>query len=150
MHFGLCGVVYWKPIQQKLTSPGLLFGIFAGWVLTDEKQLKGWIKRLFDIGISLSLWSYSASGILKNVNATEGEPELDEEGVPVTSDTELEESAGNHACTQLNGPVIDPTFSGRGNQASTKIPFGKGKKKPVSQKIQKVLKENLHSFRQKL
>jgi len=72
-----------------------------------------------------------SSGILKNVNATEGEPELDEDGVPIVSDAELEGSAGNHAAT-LNGPVIDPTFAGRGNHATTKIPFGKGKKKPVS------------------
>ena len=75
-------------------------------------------------------------GILKNVSTEEQlavEGEVDEEGNPIEPE-EQEETSGNHKLTQLNGPVIDPTFSGRDNQqaATARIPFPGGKKKPVS------------------
>lgn len=70
---------------------------------------------------------------MKNVSAEEQlavEGEVDEEGNPIDLD-ELGDTSGNHKLTQLNGPVIDPTFSGRDNQQTARIPFAKGKKKPV-------------------
>ena len=75
-------------------------------------------------------------GILKNVSTEEQlavEGEVDEEGNPIEPEDQ-EETSGNHKLTQLNGPVIDPTFSGRDNQqaATARIPFPGGKKKPVS------------------
>ena len=44
---------------------------------------------------------------------------------------DLGDTSGNHKLTQLNGPVLDPTFAGRGPQPSARIPFSKGKKKTV-------------------
>eukprot|EP00111_Clytia_hemisphaerica_P002677 TCONS_00007569-protein len=69
----------------------------------------------------------ASRGILKNVNPEVPEEELDEDGVPIPNE---EDALGNHQLTQLNGPVIDPTFSGRGPPSIAKVPF-KGKKKPM-------------------
>ena len=34
--FGLYGIAYWMPIQQKLIPPELLFSVFVGW---DDNRL---------------------------------------------------------------------------------------------------------------
>ena len=79
---------------------------------------------------SLSYVTSHNSGILKNVNPEVPEEELDEDGVPIPNE-EGADALGGHQLTQLNGPVIDPTFSGRGPPSTARIPFAKGKKKPV-------------------
>ena len=86
--------------------------------------------------IHLFIFSFiHRAGILKNVSAEEQqavEGEVDEEGNPIEVEDNAGDTSGNHKLTQLNGPVIDPTFSGRDNQQQTaRIPFAKGKKKPV-------------------
>ena len=69
-----------------------------------------------------------SSGILENMDDDEmtESGEVDEEGNPLNLD-DLGDTSGNHKLTQLNGPVIDPTFTGRDNQQSARIPFVKKK-----------------------
>ena len=52
--------------------------------------------------------------------------EYDAEGNPTNLD-DLEDTGANNKVTQLNGPVLDPTFAGR-DQQTARLPFIKGKK----------------------
>ena len=51
------GIVFWVPIKQKYTPPGLLFSDFAGWVIREILQ-DNWLKLSF---VDVSALSKSAS-----------------------------------------------------------------------------------------
>lgn len=75
---------------------------------------------------------FSVLGILKNTDA-ESEDEDEKQEQALDLDDELgQQNQNGPKMTQLNGPVLDPTFTGRGeNKFSARLKIGKKSKKKV-------------------